>query len=152
MIGGAFVLEGLSVLISARIMTRFFRRHLQILRFANTDKFVPHTEFPLPFLATPLHHHFDLLGWDRRRLVYGAWALGAGFAALGVMASLALLTWQRYVARFLIFILGAVIWSSGSWSKCYFVGKYPIETPTQAAVSTLLWLSTTHHRAFASTI
>jgi UDP-N-acetylmuramyl pentapeptide phosphotransferase/UDP-N-acetylglucosamine-1-phosphate transferase len=129
MIGGAFVLEGLSVLISARIMTRFFRRHLQILRFASTDKFVPHTEFPLPFLATPLHHHFDLLGWDRRRLVYGAWALGAGFAALGVMAGLAPFTWQRYVARFLIFILAAFIWSSCSWSKCYFVGKHPAERP-----------------------
>jgi UDP-N-acetylmuramyl pentapeptide phosphotransferase/UDP-N-acetylglucosamine-1-phosphate transferase len=125
MIGGAFVLEGLSVLISARIMTRFFRRNLQILRFASTNEFVVHTEFPLPFLATPLHHHFDLLGWDRRRLVYGAWALGAGFGALGVMANLAPLTWQRYVARFLIFILAAVIWSSGSWSKYYFVGKHP---------------------------
>ena len=127
MIGGAFVLEGLSVLVSARIMTRFFRRHLQILRFASTDKFVPHTEFPLPFLATPLHHHFDLLGWDRRRLVYGSWALGAGFAALGVMAGLAPFTWQRYVARFLIFILGAVVWSSGSWTRRYFVGKHPAE-------------------------
>jgi UDP-N-acetylmuramyl pentapeptide phosphotransferase/UDP-N-acetylglucosamine-1-phosphate transferase len=127
MIGGAFVLEGLSVLVSARIMTRFFRRHLQILRFEGTNKFVPHTEFPLPFLATPLHHHFDLLGWDRRRLVYGAWALGAGFAALGVMAGLAPLTWQRYVARFLIFILGAAVWSSGSWSKCYFVGKCKVK-------------------------
>jgi UDP-N-acetylmuramyl pentapeptide phosphotransferase/UDP-N-acetylglucosamine-1-phosphate transferase len=127
MIGGAFVLEGLSVLVSARIMTRFFRRHLQILRFEGTDKFVPHTEFPLPFLATPLHHHFDLLGWDRRRLVYGGWALGACFATLGVMAGVALFTWQRYVARFLIFILGAIIWSSGSWSKYYFVGKCKVK-------------------------
>src|SRR5713101_10179217 len=83
MIGGAFVLEGLSAFISAKVMTPFFRNRLQMLRFASSREFVPHTEFPKPFLATPLHHHFDLLGWDRRRLVYGAWALGAGFAVLG---------------------------------------------------------------------
>lgn len=127
MIGGAFVLEGASALISARLLTRFFRRNLQILRFASSREFIPHTEFPLPFLATPLHHHFDLLGWDRRKLVYGAWLLGACFAALGVMASLLTLTWQRYLGRILILILAAVVWSSGSWSKCYFVGKHPAE-------------------------
>lgn len=127
MIGGAFVLEGLSALIQGRLMTRFFRRSLQELRFASSKEFVPHTEFPLPFLATPLHHHFDLLGWDRRRLVYGAWALGACFAILGALISIAPLTWERYVGRILVLMLAGVVWSSGSWSKCYFVGKHPAE-------------------------
>lgn len=127
MIGGAFVLEGLSALVSARIMTRFFRKNLQILRFASSHEFVPHTEFPLPFLATPLHHHFDLLGWDRRRLVYGAWALGACFAVLGVMVSIVTVTWQRYLGRILILLLAGAVWSSGTWTKNYFVGKHPAE-------------------------
>jgi UDP-N-acetylmuramyl pentapeptide phosphotransferase/UDP-N-acetylglucosamine-1-phosphate transferase len=127
MIGMAFVLEGLSALISARILTRFFRKRLQVLRFANSHEFVPHTEFPLPFLATPLHHHFDLLGWNRRRLVYGAWALGAGFAILGVASFFATETWERYLCRILVFIFAAIIWSSGSWSRKYFVGKHPAE-------------------------
>ncbi len=130
LIGGAFVLEGLSALISAKIMARFFfRRHLQLLRFASMGQFVPHTEFPLPFLATPLHHHFDLLGWDRRRLVYGAWALGAGFALLGVMVGTAPQTWERYLGRILALILAWLIWSSGSWTRKYFVGKHPAERP-----------------------
>jgi len=127
MIGGAFVLEGLSALVQSRLMTRFFRRHLTVLRFANTSTRVPHTEFPLPFLATPLHCHFDLLGWDRRHLVYGAWALGACFALLGVMAGLAPLPWERYLGRILALILAWGIWSSGSWSKRYFVGEHPAE-------------------------
>ena len=127
MIGMAFVLEGLSALISARVLTRFFRKRLQILSFASSHEFVPHTEFPLPFLATPLHHHFDLLGWDRRRLVYGAWAIGAGFAILGVTSVFATETWERYLCRILIFIFAAIIWSSGSWSRKYFVGKHPAE-------------------------
>lgn len=127
MIGMAFVLEGLSALISARVLTRFFRKRLQILSFASSREFVPHTEFPLPFLATPLHHHFDLLGWNRRRLVYGAWALGAGFAILGVASVFATETWERYLCRILIIIFAAIIWSSGSWSRKYFVGKHPAE-------------------------
>jgi UDP-N-acetylmuramyl pentapeptide phosphotransferase/UDP-N-acetylglucosamine-1-phosphate transferase len=129
MIGGAFVLEGLSAFMSAKVMTPFFRKHLQMLRFASSNEFVPHTEFPKPFLATPLHHHFDLLGWDRRRLVYGAWALGAGFAALGVMSGLDEVGWQRWIARFLVIILAWVIWSSGGWTRRYFVGKHPAEKP-----------------------
>ncbi len=127
MIGMAFVLEGLSALISARVLTRFFRKQLQLLRHASSHEFVPHTEFPLPFLATPLHHHFDLLGWNRRRLVYGAWALGAGFAILGVMIVYATETWERYLGRIIVLILAWVIWSSGSWSRRYFVGKHPAE-------------------------
>ncbi len=127
MIGMAFVLEGLSALISARVLTRFFRKRLQVLSFASSHEYVPHTEFPLPFLATPLHHHFDLLGWNRRRLVYGAWAMGAGFAILGVASVFATETWERYLCRILIFIFAAIIWSSGSWSRKYFVGKHPAE-------------------------
>ncbi len=127
MIGAAFVLEGLSALISAKMMTRFFRARLKLLRFVSQPEFVPHTEFPLPFLATPLHHHFDLLGWDRKRLVYGAWALGACFAALGVLQAFAPETWQRYLGRILVLILVWFVWSSGSYTRRYFVGKHPAE-------------------------
>jgi UDP-N-acetylmuramyl pentapeptide phosphotransferase/UDP-N-acetylglucosamine-1-phosphate transferase len=127
MVGGAFVLEGLSALVSARLMTPFFRRKLQILRFANTDTFITHTEFPRPFLATPLHCHFDLLGWDRRVLVYSAWALGTMFAALGVMVGVAPATWQRYLGRILVLILALLVWSSGSWTKGYFIGTQPAD-------------------------
>jgi UDP-N-acetylmuramyl pentapeptide phosphotransferase/UDP-N-acetylglucosamine-1-phosphate transferase len=126
LVGAAFVLEGLSAL-SARLITRFYRRNLQILRFASSRDHIPHTEFPRPFLATPLHHHFDLLGWDRRRLVYGAWALGACFAVLGVMVGLAPETWQRYLGRILVLLMAWIVWSSGSWTRRYFVGKHPAE-------------------------
>lgn len=127
MIGCAFVLEGLSALMSAKVLTPFFRKRLKLLRFANQNEFVPHTEFPLPFLATPLHHHFDLLGWDRKRLVYGAWALGACFAALGVLQAFAPETWQRYLGRILVLIVAWFIWSSGSYTRRYFVGQHSSE-------------------------
>ncbi len=127
LIGAAFVLEGLSALMSAKVLTPFFRKRLTMLRYISTAVPIHHTEFPKPFLATPLHHHFDLIGWDRRRLVYGAWALGACFALLGVMVGTAPETWERYLARILVLIFAWLVWSSGSWTRRYFVGKHPAD-------------------------
>jgi UDP-N-acetylmuramyl pentapeptide phosphotransferase/UDP-N-acetylglucosamine-1-phosphate transferase len=120
-IGGIFVLEGVSALISARILVKFFRRFLSVPRFGQERGFA-HTEFPLPFLATPMHHHFDLLGWDRRRIVYGAWALGALLATLGVASAIAPFTWERYLARFLSLCLILFIWQTGPWTRSFFIG------------------------------
>ncbi|HEV2239337.1 MAG TPA: hypothetical protein VGR57_21960 [Ktedonobacterales bacterium] len=120
-IGGVFVLEGVSALISARILVKFFRRFLSVPRFGGERGFA-HTEFPLPFLATPMHHHFDLLGWDRRRIVYGAWALGALLAILGVASAIAPFTWERYLARFLSLVLILFFWQSGPWTRSFFIG------------------------------
>ena len=120
-IGGAFVLEGLSALISARILVRFFRRFLSLERYGTGRGFV-HTEFPLPFLATPMHHHYDLLGWDRKRLVYGAWLLGAGLGLLGVASSIGTFTWERYLARFAALLVIIAVWQSGPWTRSYFIG------------------------------
>ena len=126
-IGGAFVLEGFSALYQGRILTRFFRRFLLVIRYSNAKTTVPHTEFPLPFMATPMHHHFDLLGWDRRRLVYGAWTIGAGFATLAVAAALAPFTWERYLARFVALLIAIIVWWSGRWTRSYFVGLHPFK-------------------------
>jgi len=36
-------------------------------------------------------------------------------------------TWQRYLGRILVLLLAWMIWSSGSWSRRYFVGKFPAD-------------------------
>jgi UDP-N-acetylmuramyl pentapeptide phosphotransferase/UDP-N-acetylglucosamine-1-phosphate transferase len=122
LIAGAFVLEGLSAVIQSRLLVKFFRRFLRVERF---DTWFPHTEFPLPFLATPMHHHFDLLGWDRRRLVYSAWTISALFAALGIASSLAPVTWERYLARIIALLIGIGLWQSGHHTRGYFLGTVP---------------------------
>ncbi len=123
LIGGVLVLEGISVLFSARLrarlMMRFSRMQLQVLRNISGRDYIPYTEFPRPFLTTSLLHRFDLLGWDRRRVVYVAWILGATFAALGVTVGLDEVGWQRWVARFLVLILAWVVWSISSWASRY---------------------------------
>ncbi|HEX5441151.1 MAG TPA: hypothetical protein VFW76_09720, partial [Ktedonobacterales bacterium] len=120
-IGGVFVLEGLSALISARILVKFFRRFLFLERYGDTKGF-PHTEFPLPFLATPMHHHYDLLNWNRERLVYLAWLLGAALGLLGVASVTAPLTWERYLARFVALLVLVAVWQLGAWTKHFFLG------------------------------
>lgn len=120
-IGGVFVLEGLSALVSARILVKFFRRFLFLERFGDTKGF-PHTEFPLPFLATPMHHHYDLLNWNRERLVYLAWLLGAALGLLGVASVISPLTWERYLARFIGLLVLVAIWQLGPRTKLFFLG------------------------------
>ena len=124
LIGGAFVLEGLSALMQGRILVRIFRQFLYVERF-NSPKGFPHTEFPLPFLATPMHHHYELLGWDRRRLVYGAWLLGAGMGVLGIASVMGPFTWERYLARFAGFIVLLLVWQIGPWTRTFFIGLTP---------------------------
>jgi hypothetical protein len=120
-IGGAFVLEGLSAFISARILVKFYRRFLLVERF-NSSRGFPHTELPLPFLATPMHHHYDLLNIDRRRIVYGAWLLGAGLAILGIASVVGPFTWERYLARLAGLVVLIAVWQSGPWTKAFFIG------------------------------
>jgi UDP-N-acetylmuramyl pentapeptide phosphotransferase/UDP-N-acetylglucosamine-1-phosphate transferase len=131
-IGGVFVLEGLSALISARILVRFFRMALFHERYRSKRGF-PHTELPLPFLATPMHHHYDLLGWDRKRLVYAAWLLGAGLGVLGVASAIGTFTWERYLTRFIAFLVLLTIWQSGALSRSFFIGLAPTGVPKSNA-------------------
>lgn len=62
-IGGVFVIETLSVII-------------QVISFKTTGKRV--------FKMSPLHHHYELLGWSEWRVVTTFWFVGLLFAILGI--------------------------------------------------------------------
>lgn len=62
-VGGVFVIETLSVII-------------QVMYFKSTGKRV--------FRMSPLHHHYELLGWSEWRVVTTFWAVGILFAILGI--------------------------------------------------------------------
>lgn len=62
-IGGVFVIETLSVII-------------QVASFKMTGKRV--------FRMSPLHHHYELVGWSEWRIVVTFWAVGLLFAMLGI--------------------------------------------------------------------
>lgn len=64
-VGGLFVIEGLSVVI-------------QVTSFKTTGKRV--------FLMSPLHHHFELRGWSEQRVVLTFWGAAILCGALGIWA------------------------------------------------------------------
>ncbi len=124
-IGGVFVLEGGSALIQTRILTKLFRAFLGLPRYAGVNAFVPHTEFPLPFRATPLHHHFDLLKLPRTTTIYGFWLAGLVFGLLGVAIYLAGASWARVILVLLALSGMAAIWALGMWTRSCFLGFWP---------------------------
>jgi phospho-N-acetylmuramoyl-pentapeptide-transferase len=62
-IGGVFVIETLSVI-------------LQVISFKTTGKRI--------FRMSPLHHHYELVGWSEWRVVVTFWSVGLIFAILGI--------------------------------------------------------------------
>ncbi|SDG95043.1 Phospho-N-acetylmuramoyl-pentapeptide-transferase [Alteribacillus persepolensis] len=63
LIGGVFVVETLSVI-------------LQVLSFKLRNKRI--------FKMSPIHHHFELIGWSEWRVVVTFWAVGMVCAVLGI--------------------------------------------------------------------
>lgn len=63
-IGGVFVIEILSVII-------------QVISFKTTGKRV--------FKMSPIHHHFELVGWSEWKVVIVFWLAGVAFAALALL-------------------------------------------------------------------
>ncbi|MGG0717806.1 phospho-N-acetylmuramoyl-pentapeptide-transferase [Robertmurraya massiliosenegalensis] len=62
-IGGVFVIETLSVI-------------LQVISFKTTGRRI--------FRMSPLHHHYELVGWSEWRVVVTFWTVGLLFAVLGI--------------------------------------------------------------------
>ena len=62
-IGGVFVIETLSVM-------------LQVISFKTRGKRI--------FRMSPIHHHFELVGWSEWRVVAAFWVVGFVFAACGL--------------------------------------------------------------------
>ncbi|WP_428908741.1 phospho-N-acetylmuramoyl-pentapeptide-transferase [Niallia sp. Krafla_26] len=62
-IGGVFVIETLSVI-------------LQVLSFKTTGKRI--------FRMSPLHHHYELLGWSEWKVVVTFWTVGLLFSIIGI--------------------------------------------------------------------
>jgi phospho-N-acetylmuramoyl-pentapeptide-transferase len=62
-VGGVFVIEAISVI-------------LQVLSFKTTGKRI--------FAMSPIHHHFELMGWKENTVIVRFWILSGVFALLGL--------------------------------------------------------------------
>ncbi|HEY3269080.1 MAG TPA: hypothetical protein VGM37_19385 [Armatimonadota bacterium] len=83
---GVWLVEGWSSGWQAEFLVkRVYRRFGRVERYGADA--APHVEFPLPLLAAPIHHHFEMAGWDRIRVVSLFYAVAAVCAAGAVAAA-----------------------------------------------------------------
>lgn len=125
LLAAGFVVEGGSVFLQTGLLTPFYRRALRLRRFGGAATFVPHTEFPLPFLATPLHHHLNLVGLKPLQVVAFLWLQQALAMALGIGAILISLPWLRVafgLAGLLVLLLPPL---ALALTKSLFLGTSP---------------------------
>jgi len=81
------------------------------------------TETARPFLCTPLHHHFQWLGWNDWRILGLYWGLGALMAAWGLAALRSGVLWLIGLLLLAGFLLGAAV--QKLLQASYFLGLIP---------------------------
>lgn len=99
LLGAPFVVNAASVLVQMGAV-RGLWRVVRPLRHRRT-------ETSRPFLCTPLHHHFQWLGWSDWRVLALYWGFGAAMAALGVAALRSDAVWLLGIIAITVFLIGA---------------------------------------------
>ena len=118
-VAGVYLVEGLSSLVQAKILVPLCRR-FEFLGGPDRET-VHYSEFPLPFVAAPLHHHLELIGMSRGRISALLYSIGA---ALAVLASIAVFTGApavviaAYVAA--LMVLGILWFGSSMFRPAFF--------------------------------
>jgi UDP-N-acetylmuramyl pentapeptide phosphotransferase/UDP-N-acetylglucosamine-1-phosphate transferase len=105
LLAAGLVLEGSTVFLQTGLLTPLYRRGLHLRRYQAAPTFVPHTEFPLPFLATPVHHHLNLIGLRPLQVVTWFWTLQLCAGAFGLAAALVVSPYWRAVCWSVGFLL-----------------------------------------------
>ncbi len=116
---GVYLLEGLSSLVQAKILVPMYRKFAFLGGSERAN--VHYSEFPLPFVAAPLHHHLELVGMSRGRI--SGLLYGVGFA-LAMLASMAVFvgTIVTAIAAYVVAlaILGALWFGSSIFRPAFF--------------------------------
>ena len=119
LIAAPLLLEGLSSLLQAKILVPLYRRWRDP-RMPDGSP-VPHQQFPLPLLASPLHYHWEIVGINRQKIVLGFWLVTAVTAGLCAIASALLATAWAALAITLAAAAGAASWGAAMWTRPAFV-------------------------------
>jgi phospho-N-acetylmuramoyl-pentapeptide-transferase len=119
LIGGVFVIDALSVILQTGAV-RVARGPLQLLRHRTGEPW-------RPFLCTPLHHHFQWLGWREGRILALFWGTGLGLALLGVLDYGLRADWLWLIG---LGLMGAFL-GGAAWHKVaranFFLGLMPAD-------------------------
>jgi phospho-N-acetylmuramoyl-pentapeptide-transferase len=124
-VGAVFVINTLSVIIQIATVRWLWR----IVRFPRQRA----TEPFRPFLCTPLHHHFQWLGWNEKSILRSFWTMGAVFGVLAVLGLPFGIFWVLGIIGIGLPLLAAAIQKMLRGS--YFIGLIPIgEGPARLAL------------------
>jgi len=115
LLGAPFVLNAASVLVQMGAVRGLWR----VVKPLRHQK----TEAARPFLCTPLHHHFQWLGWSDWRVLALYWGFGAVTAALALAALRSGVLWLLGLMAIVAFLLGAAVQKALHGS--YFLGLLP---------------------------
>ncbi len=115
LLGAPFVINAASVLAQMGTV-RGLWRVIKPLRHRTT-------ETARPFLCTPLHHHFQWLGWNDWRILALYWGLGAAMAAWSIAARGSGLLWLIGLLIMAAFLLAAAV--QKLLRANYFLGLVP---------------------------
>ncbi len=111
-VAGVYLLEGLSSFVQAKILVPLYRRS-EFLGGPDR-KTVHYSEFPLPFVAAPLHHHLELIGMSRGGVTALLYGVGALLAALGSIAILLGVPAALMAAYVIAVVILALLWFGSS--------------------------------------
>jgi UDP-N-acetylmuramyl pentapeptide phosphotransferase/UDP-N-acetylglucosamine-1-phosphate transferase len=116
---GPLLLEGFSSLIQAKLLVPTYRR---LVNPRNSDGSpMSHQRFPIPLLASPLHHHWELLGLNRLQVVVMFWSLIAATTILSLAATFATGVWETITLLALSGTCTLGFWIVAMWLRPAFL-------------------------------
>jgi phospho-N-acetylmuramoyl-pentapeptide-transferase len=101
LVGAPFVVNAASVLVQMGAV-RGLWRIVRPLRYRTT-------EAARPFLCTPLHHHFQWLGWNDWRVLALFWGFGAALSAWSLLSLWSGAVWLVGLLAIAIFLVAAAL-------------------------------------------
>ena len=125
LVGAPFVVNAASVMVQMGTVRGLWRL-VRPLRHRTT-------ETARPFLCTPIHHHFQWLGWNDWRVLALFWGFGAVMAAWSLLAVWSSLLWLIGLVAIAAFLVAAALQKQVRAN--YFLGL--LRRPNQSALLAL---------------
>jgi len=119
LIAGPLLLEGFASLVQSKLIVPAYRRIKAPLTDDGSP--LPHQQFPLPLLASPLHYHWELLGLDRLQITLLFWSTTALATVTGVLATFMENSTTTVVLLTISGLVGLAFWITAMWLRPAFL-------------------------------
>ena len=122
LIAGPLLLEGFASLVQSKLIVPTYRRFKGPQTTDGSP--LPHQQFPLPLLASPLHYHWELLGFDRLQIVMFFWSTTAVATITGLLAVFMTNSTTAAILLAASGTVGLAFWLTAMWLRPAFLMIY----------------------------